>query len=213
MTLKIAALVLAAGSSRRMGRNKLFETFNGCGVLESCLKDASLAAFDSVLIVSGHEHQRVHDCASKFEVPVVFNSQYNLGMSTSIICGLRQLPQDTDFVSVCLADQPALGGLDYARIVSAIRQSDSGKSIFVPRYSEQQGNPVTFSTRYIPEIVESLSGDQGAKFLFKKYPDDVEFIEMPTDAVLKDIDVPDDLVQTAPSRTPEKNLSAMKARR
>ena len=178
-----------------MGQNKMLIEVNGMTLLEHTIKVIKFADFCLSLLVHRTDFDP-RDYLLLDETVLIQNSQSEEGgLASSLAYGLRSLPRKIQYVSVCLSDQPLLTKEDYNRIIRAVQEAPPNKSIFVPIYRGQRGNPVTFSTRYIPEILATVKGDQGAKFLLKKYPGEVEFIEMPNDAILFDVDTPEDLAE------------------
>jgi molybdenum cofactor cytidylyltransferase len=185
----ICAIVLAAGESRRMGRQKLLLPFGKTTVIGHVVDELLRSAVDNVYVVLGHEGNRIAEALSGRPVTIVTNPDYKLGMLSSVRCGLRALPQQCDKVLVALGDQPAIT----SELVNQMIQSSSttDKGILVPVYCGKRGHPILFSTCYRNEIFTSFD-DSGLRGLLQAHRDDIFEMPVPTPAVLSDIDSPDD---------------------
>ncbi|HEX6144428.1 MAG TPA: molybdopterin-binding/glycosyltransferase family 2 protein [Geminicoccaceae bacterium] len=184
---KVAGLVLAAGQSRRMGRdNKLLADLEGKPMIAHVV-DALLASRASpVILVTGHEADRVRAALGERKVEVVHNPAYALGLSTSLRAGLAALPEDAEGVLIALADMPRLTAAALDRLIAAFNPLE-GRGIVVPTVRGKRGNPVIFATRYA-EAMAQVAGDVGARHLLGEHADDVVEIEMDDDAALLDVD-------------------------
>ena len=188
---KVAAIVLAAGQSRRMGPdNKLLALVDGTPMV-SHVVDALLASgASSVIVVTGHEADQIR--AAVGDRPVVWrhNPNYADGLSTSLRTGLEALP-DADGVLIALGDMPRVKTGQIDRLIAAFNPNE-GRSLCVPTVAGKRGNPVLFATRFVPEMLE-VSGDVGARHLIGVHAEEVIEVEMDDDAALLDIDTPDAL--------------------
>ncbi len=189
---RVAALVLAAGQSRRMGeRNKLLATVGG-QPLVSHMVDAALASRAApVIVVTGHQADEVRAALGERAVEVVHNRDYAHGLSTSLKAGLAALPADAEGVLIGLGDMPRIGAAQIDRLIAAFNPLE-GRAIVVPTVHGKRGNPVLFATRFVPEMRE-IGGDVGARHLIGEHDDEVVEIEMEDDAALVDIDTPEAL--------------------
>lgn len=185
----ICAIVLAAGESRRMGCQKLLLPFAKTTVIAHVVDRLLHSELDGVLVVVGHEGDRISDELSGRRVTIVTNPDYKLGMLSSVRCGLRAIPRQCDKVLVALGDQPAIT----AELVNQMVRSSSTteKGILVPVYRGKHGHPILFSTRFRDEILTSFD-DSGLRGLLQAHPDDIFELAVSTPTVLSDIDSPDD---------------------
>lgn len=186
---QVAALVLAAGQSRRMGEvNKLLVEVDGkpmlCRVVDALL--ASRAA--PVVVVTGHEADAVRSAVPGRDVTFAHNPDYAQGLSTSLKAGIAALPEECDGVLIALGDMPRLTAAAFDRLIAAFNPLE-GRGIVVPTVRGKRGNPVIFAARFIGEMAE-LAGDVGARHLIGEHALDVVEIEMDDDAALLDIDTP-----------------------
>lgn len=191
---KIAALILAAGLSRRMGKaNKLLAEIDGVPMVVR-VADAVLASKASpVIVVTGHEAERVCGALEGRKLGFVHNSDYIEGLASSLRRGLTALSDDVDGVLVCLGDMPRITAVHLDRLIRAFNPVE-GRAICVPTYRGKRGNPVLLSRRFFPEM-QRLKGDMGARQLIGQHHEIVAEVEMDDDGVLVDIDSPDKLVK------------------
>jgi molybdenum cofactor cytidylyltransferase len=186
---KVAALMLAAGQSRRMGGpNKLLALVDGKQMVVHAV-DALLASrADPVIVVTGHDQEKVQAAIGKRKVTWRHNPDYAEGLSTSLKAGLAALPEDVDGVLIALGDMPRIRAEQINRLIAAFNPTE-GRAICVPTVRRKRGNPVLFSTRFVPEMLQ-VGGDVGARHLIGEHAEQVVEIEMEDDAALLDIDTP-----------------------
>ena len=189
---RVAALVLAAGQSRRMGQaNKLLAAVDG-RPLVSHMVDAALASRAApVIVVTGHQAEELRAVLGDRPVELVHNPDYADGLSTSLKAGLAALPEDAEGVLVGLGDMPRIRGAQIDRLIAAFNPLE-GRAICVPTVRGKRGNPVLFATRFVAEMSQ-IGGDVGARHLIGEHDDLVVEIEMEDDAALLDIDTPEAL--------------------
>jgi molybdenum cofactor cytidylyltransferase len=187
---RIAAVVLAAGLSSRMGSNKLLAEWRGKSLLRWTVETALASEASPVIVVTGHESAKVEAALKGLDVRIVHNLHYASGLSASLKAGIRAVPANSDGAIVLLGDMPEIAASLIDRMIAAFSPPD-GRSICVAVHEHRRGNPVLWARRFFSEI-ETLSGDVGAKELIAAHEDAVCDIE--TDgAVLRDIDTPDAL--------------------
>jgi molybdenum cofactor cytidylyltransferase len=189
---RVAALVLAAGQSRRMGsQNKLLAEVDGRAMVTHAV-DAMLASRAApVIVVTGHEADAVRTALGERPVELVANPDYAEGLSTSLKAGLAALPADAEGVLIGLGDMPRIKPQQIDRLIAAFDPRE-GRAIIVPTARGKRGNPVLFATSFLPEMLQ-IGGDVGARHLLGEHADEVVEIEMEDDAALLDIDTPDAL--------------------
>ncbi|MHB1217557.1 MAG: NTP transferase domain-containing protein [Alphaproteobacteria bacterium] len=198
---RIAALVLAAGMSRRMGpTNKLLTAVEGVPMVVRAV-DASLSSkAGPVIVVTGHEAQRVQETLGrKRKVTIVHNPDYAQGLSTSLARGLAAVPPECDGVLICLGDMPRVRAAHLDRLIDAFNPVE-GRSICVPTYQGKRGNPVLFARRFFAEMA-SVAGDVGARHLIGEHGDQVAEVEMGDSGILLDVDSPEALAALAAAKT------------
>ncbi len=184
----VAAIVLAAGQSRRMGvDNKLLALVDGRPMV-SHVVDAMLASrAGPVIVVTGHQADQVRAALGDRPVQWRHNPDYADGLSTSLKTGLDALPE-AEGVLIALGDMPRIRPEQIDRLIAAFNPTE-GRAICVPTVAGKRGNPVLFATRFVPEM-RQLSGDVGARHLIGAHAEAVVEIEMDDDSTLLDIDTP-----------------------
>jgi molybdenum cofactor cytidylyltransferase len=196
---RIAAIVLAAGQSRRMGtQNKLLAEIDGKSMVRRTVDAVAASPVDPVVVVVGHELARVRAALAGTRAVAVENPDYAAGLSTSLRRGLAALPDSSDGVLVCLGDMPFVTAAEIGRLLAAFNPVE-GRAICVPTRRGKRGNPVLWARRFLPEM-QALSGDSGAKHLIGAHAELVVEVEMDGDAVLHDIDTPQALAEVGRQR-------------
>jgi len=189
---QIAALLLAAGQSRRMGGpNKLVAEIGGRPMVARVAQRLLSSHARPIVAVLGNQADAVDAALGKLPVERVRNPAFADGLSTSLKRGLQALPSECDGVIVCLGDMPLVTGRDLDRLIAAFNPLE-GRAIIVPTRRGKRGNPVLWARRFFPEMAE-LAGDVGAKHLIGEHAELVCEVEMDSDGVLVDVDTPDAL--------------------
>lgn len=188
---KIGAVVLAAGASSRMSENKLLLELGGKPLVRGVVESAAGSHASPVAVVTGRDGERVRSALAGCPVVFVDNPEYSKGLSTSLNCGLKTLPDNCDGAVVLLGDMPAVTPALLDKLIAAFAPAES-RAICVATHGGKRGNPVLFARRFFEEI-EALEGDVGARGLIGAYPELVCEVEAESDAPLIDIDTPEDL--------------------
>jgi len=199
---RIAALVLAAGRSTRMGgANKLLADIGGQPMVAHTIRAVLASKAVSLTVVTGHMAAEVERAATAAaggrNIRFVDNPDYAAGLSTSLAAGVVALGEEVDGVVVCLGDMPRLGPGVIDRLIAAYDPVE-GRAICVPTYRGKRGNPVLWDRRFFPEMRE-VAGDVGARHLIGAHGDVVAEVEMADDGVLIDIDTPQALAELTAS--------------
>ena len=188
----VTCLVLAAGSSTRMGGpNKLLERVDDVPMVATVVRVALASSADEVLVVTGEDRERVEACLSGLPVRLLWNPDHLQGLSTSLRAGVSALPNGARAVAVCLGDMPLVRPGHIDTLIRAFL-TDSEGSIFVPTWRGKRGNPVLWTVDLLPEI-GTLTGDVGAKVLMSRHPTKVREIPVDEPGVLTDVDTPEAL--------------------
>jgi molybdenum cofactor cytidylyltransferase len=190
---QVAAIVLAAGSSSRMGRNKLLLDFAGQPIVCHAVDHALAAGIRDVVVVGGHQAAKVREAlGDRLAAPgirMVEAREHKLGMSASLKAGIRALAPKTQAALVMLGDMPQVSATLIRRLVSAYNPVE-GRTIVVPTMNGKRGNPVLFDRKFFPEILE-LAGDVGARHLIGEHDDEVAEVAVDDAAVFADVDTPE----------------------
>jgi len=162
--MRCAAVVLAAGLSRRMGeRNKLLMRYRGEPLAVHCLRTLDAAGVSDCVVVLGHQAGTVREALAGFGVRFVLNPDYEQGMAGSIGAGIGALGASVDGALICLADMPALRAATIERLIAAFDEA-GGDHPCVPLHARRRGNPVLWPRRAFTALA-ALEGDRGAKRL------------------------------------------------
>ncbi|MFG1297597.1 NTP transferase domain-containing protein [Xanthobacter variabilis] len=188
-----AAVVLAAGRSSRMGGgvNKLLAPVGGVPVIRRVVEAALSSRARPVLVVTGHEHERVEAALAGLPVHLVHNADYATGMASSLKAGIAAVPQGVAGALVVLGDMPLLKGSLLDRLMDAYAP-DEGRLVVVPISGAARGHPVLWSRRYFAELA-ALEGDVGARHLLVEHQDAVAHIEAGDAGAFLDVDTPEAL--------------------
>ncbi len=199
--LRIGALLLAAGQSRRMGGpNKLLAEIDGSPMAAHVARRLLASKARPIVAVLGNQADAVDAALGKLPFERVRNPEFAEGLSTSLKRGISALPADLDGALVCLGDMPLISGRHIDRLIAAFNPLE-GRAIIVPTRRGKRGNPVLWAKRFFPEMAE-LAGDVGAKHLIGEHADLVAEVEMDDDAILVDIDTPEALDALRQKRKP-----------
>ncbi|ANK81061.1 MAG: 4-diphosphocytidyl-2C-methyl-D-erythritol kinase [Rhizobiales bacterium NRL2] len=194
---KVAAILLAAGQSRRMGAvNKLLATVAGKPLVRHAWDAIAASKASPVIVVTGHEGERVREALGDApEAIFVENPDYAEGLSTSLNAGLLAAPEDCEAVVVCLGDMPRVREGLIDRLISAYNPVE-GRAICVPTRDGKRGNPVLFDRQFFAEV-RDIAGDVGAKHLIGRHEDMVAEVAVDDDAIFLDVDTPEALEKLA----------------
>lgn len=184
----MCAVVLGAGASTRMGVQKLLLPWAGRTVIEHIVDQLLASVIDHVLVVTGHDHQRLDRILAHSPVALLYNDQHAEGMLSSVRCGLKALPEACTGVLVALGDQPALKVSTVNLLLERYRQHPK---IIVPVYQGQRGHPLVFSPAYVQEILTQYD-DTGLRALLKTYEEDILEVAIDSPDILWDLDTPED---------------------
>lgn len=190
--MKATAIVLAAGESRRMGALKPLLPFGGSTVIEIVVSALLQCPLEEVLVVLGHRAEEIERQLTGRRVRVVPNAEYRSGMLSSIQAGVAAAGPGTDWFVIALGDQPSLSAPLTALLIELATQGSAG--IVVPSIGGRRGHPLLIHRRYRTEIGE-LSAQIGLKELLQRYPDDIYHVVVEDEAVLRDIDTPEEYAQ------------------
>ncbi|WP_338662679.1 molybdopterin-binding/glycosyltransferase family 2 protein [Pararoseomonas sp. SCSIO 73927] len=190
---RVAALVLAAGRSRRMAPlNKLMVADReGRPMVARVVENALASRARPVLVVTGHEHERVEEALAGRPVLISHAESYAEGISASLKAGIAALPPEVEGVLVLLGDMPLVSPAVLDRLLAAF-DPEEGRAIVQPTFRGKQGNPVLWAREFFPEIL-GISGDVGARHLTGRHADRLVNVEVSDDGVLRDFDTADTL--------------------
>ena len=193
MITRVAGVLLAAGAGSRFGQPKALVTLGGQTLAERGTGLLRAGGADPVLIVAGAAPVEAGNAQT------VDNPAWRTGMGSSLRAALRALASadlgaDVGAAVIALADQPLVGPEAVARLIAAYR---AGATVAVAAYEGKPRNPVLLGREHWPEVIETATGDQGARAFLRAHPDLVTLVECGDTGRPDDIDTPADLYRIA----------------
>ncbi|GBC71701.1 Purine catabolism protein PucB [Candidatus Calditenuaceae archaeon HR02] len=185
---RFSVVVLAAGGSRRMGSNKLLKTLSGKPLVSWSVEAALSSGCAEVVVVVGHEAERVKGALPPGVRPVV-NKEWGAGISSSIKRGVQEISQDSEAVVIMVADQPLVHPAIPALLASLVLQG--GHPLSCASVKGEPRNPAAFHRSLYNELL-GLEGDRGAKSVIFRHLPEAALLEVPED-MLMDVDTLEDL--------------------
>jgi molybdenum cofactor cytidylyltransferase len=189
---RVAAVILAAGRSTRMGGpNKLLADIGGRPLVRIAAEEALASRARPVIVVTGHQRDKVDAALAGLKVERVHNPDFAEGLSTSLKTGLAAVPSEADGAVVLLGDMPQVRASLIDRLIGAF-DPERGALVVLPTLDGKRGNPVVWSRRFFPELM-GLEGDVGARHLIGRYAEAVTEVAVTDQATLIDVDTPEAL--------------------
>jgi molybdenum cofactor cytidylyltransferase len=183
---RVGAVVLAAGASSRMGETKqLLRLRDGKTLLARTLERVRASRVDEIVLVLGHEAERVRAGVDAEDVKVVLNERYREGMSASLALGIGVLGDDVVAAFIVLGDQPFVQAATLDLLID--RYVETRAKIVVPVFEGARGNPALLDRSIFREVM-ALTGDVGARAIFGKHADEILKVPVADRGVLVDLD-------------------------
>lgn len=187
---QIAAVLLAAGQSKRMGAFKPLLPFGNKTVIECCIDYLLEGGVETIVVVVGHRSGEVRKHLEALPVTFAINPDPNSEMGASIAAGIRELPATTGATLIALCDHPAVP----ARVVSTLIDTwTNGARLVIPTWQNRGGHPVLVDLSFKPELLQ-LSATSGLRALFDSHANDVKRLEVDSPYIARDMDTWDDYV-------------------
>jgi molybdenum cofactor cytidylyltransferase len=185
----IAGLILAAGESRRMGRDKALLTYRGLTFVETIVASLSAGGIANITLVLGHHADLIQRSTNLNGVRVVVNGDYQRGQTSSLQAGLAALTADSpDGIVLCLVDHPAISSDVVATLISEFRSSRA--PLVIPKHKGERGHPVLIGKNLFPELL-ALPYGQAANTVIRRYYDQANFVDVADAGILIDVDEPE----------------------
>lgn len=165
-------VVLAAGSSSRLGQPKQLLSYKNTSLLKNTISQASQVANTTIIVVTGFNHELIEKEITNPEIKTIYNPDWELGMSSSITKGLKELLRlnpDIEKIIFTVCDQPYVTNRVFENLIYEHQKTEKG--IIASAYSVTLGTPVLFAKKYFTELQE-LKGQEGAKKIINKFLDD-----------------------------------------
>jgi molybdenum cofactor cytidylyltransferase len=187
---RFGAVILAAGMSSRMGEAKQLLQLGENTLLGQVLENVRSSGVKDIVLVLGHEAEKIKERIPTEKVRVVINESYRQGMGTSLRAGLAALPPDVDAALIVLADQPFIRPKTLDFLMDQYRRSSA--QIVIPTYKGFRGNPVLLDRSVFSEVM-ALTGDIGCRAIFGNHLEGI--VKQPVEdiGILLDVDSKDDL--------------------
>jgi molybdenum cofactor cytidylyltransferase len=187
---RVAAIVLAAGRSTRMGAvNKMLAEIGGKPLVRIAAEQAVASRAQPVIVVTGHEREKVEAALKGLPLRLVHNPDFSEGLGSSLKAGIAAVPESADAAIVCLGDMPQVDAVLINRLIAAF-DPERGALIVVPSIDGRRGNPVLWSNRFFHDLM-SIQGDIGARHLIGSYAEAVVEVPVGGQAALTDVDTPE----------------------
>lgn len=191
---RVAAVVLAAGSSRRMGgRHKLLLDVLGQPMIRRTVENVLAAAPVETVVVTGDRAAEIEAVLDGLPIRHVRNPKHEEGQPTSVAVGVRALSAPCDAVMIVLGDQPQVTAEDLRALV-ATYEGLTQPSILVPHFHGRRGNPVILAVRHVPEVLRGTV-KVGCRRLIESHADEVAAVEMASDVFTTDCDTPENYAE------------------
>ena len=183
----VVGIVLAAGMSTRMGRLKQLLPLGGRPAIQ-WIVEVLIGRLDQVIVVLGHRADEIAPVVADYPVQTAINTEYDLGMLSSVQCGIRGVDEGADYL-MCLGDQPQIDGAVVDQVLQTAKQVETG--MVIPANQGKRGHPIFIRNTYRREIL-ALGLDGGLNELMRKYPEDIHELVVGQSGILEDMDTPAD---------------------
>lgn len=185
---QVAAILLAAGQSSRMGAFKPLLPFGHKTIIECCIDYLREGGVETIVVVLGHRADEVRKKLDGLQVSFALNPDPKSEMGASIAAGVRELPETIQATLIALSDHPAVP----ATVVSTIIEAwTKGARLVIPTWQNHGGHPVLVDLSFKPELL-ALSSSGGLRALFEAHPSDAQRISVDSPFIARDIDTWDD---------------------
>ncbi|HAH22594.1 MAG TPA: molybdenum cofactor cytidylyltransferase [Prolixibacteraceae bacterium] len=189
MVNDVWAIVLAAGLSTRMGTQKLLLPFEGKTIIEKVVENILDSGIKKIKVVLGSERIDISNAIKWKPVDFVINEDFQQGMQSSVISGVKALPGDARAILVFLGDQPFIPLNVPRKVIEGWRHS--GKGIVIPLFEGKRGHPPLYDLKYRNEL-SHLNPDQGLRSIAQTFPEDIYEVETSSPEIVRDIDTRND---------------------
>ena len=191
MKKKLSAVLLAAGTSSRMGKaNKLLLPLKGKPILCHCVEALQDSKVEEIIVVTGHEEALVRSVLEDYNanITIVHNSNFKEGMTSSIQRGIATCSKATQGFMICLGDMPFLRTSDYNRLLAAFKKENQ---IIAPYFGQRRGNPILFGAHYKTALLNHTQSN-GCKAILKIQSKQIVPVPFDQEQLFQDIDFPND---------------------
>jgi len=191
----LSAILLAAGESKRMGSPKQLIPWGQSTMVETSVDNLLASDVNEVIVVLGYQADEIEKVIDERSVKIAVNQDYEQGMSTSIITGLKRMDSRSQAIMLALGDQPLIDCHTINKLIEGF--CNANKGIAVPTYIGKRGHPVIFARKYKEELMK-LSGDIGGRQIIKDHPEDVLEVAVDCEGICIDFDTVHSLKEKKP---------------
>ncbi len=184
----VAAILLAAGQSKRMGAFKPLLPFGDKTVIERCLDYLQQGGLETIVVVLGHRAAEVRKKLNGRSVIFALNPDPNSEMGASIAAGIRALPESYAATLIALVDHPAVPPVVVATLIENWKQ---GARVVVPTWNDRGGHPVLVDLSFQQELL-NLDATGGLRALFEARRNEVKRVPVDSPFIARDMDTWDD---------------------
>ncbi len=185
----VSIIILAAGTSRRMGEPKMLMPYEKSTIIETVAEKALLSKADHIVVVTGGYGPEIRNRLNRFAVDVIVNRDYEAGMLSSVQAGIRALPPGTRAAMIMLGDQPMIETEVIDHLIRVY--NNHAHRLVIPVYNGKRGHPLLVDLSF-RDAIETLDPQVGLRQLILDNPEEVLETEVDTPAILKDIDTKKD---------------------
>jgi len=186
---KITGIILAAGMGSRMGKAKQLLPFGKTTLLGQVIQAAKASDLAPIIVVLGHAAKEIQEKTDLSGTQIIVNHRFAKGQATSLHAGLSAVKRDCSGAMFLLADQPLIDHQIINTLIHAWQTCE--QQIMIPYCNGIRGNPVIIGTDLFNEVLK-LTGDLGARALFDACRDQIEKVDIPSPAILTDVDTKED---------------------
>ena len=199
-TSNIAAILLAAGLSTRMGQPKLILEWRDTTILGIVVSTLANAGIPDIIVVTGAFREQldrhIEQLSMDYPVRTVHNPAFKSGeMLSSVQTGLNAIQLPTKAALITLGDQPQIQGNTIFSILSAYQRSRS--SLVIPSYRMHRGHPWLVAQILWPKVL-GLTPPQTLRDFLEEHTKDIDYVPVDNDSILQDIDTPEDYTSSKP---------------
>ena len=184
----VAAILLAAGRSKRMGAFKPLLPFGDKSIITTCIDKLRAAGIETIIVVLGYRAENLRKHLGHANVKFALNEDPTSEMSTSIARGVEELPPATQAVIIALGDHPVL---DPEVIATLLNHWEQGDKLLIPEFAGRGGHPVLVDLAFRTELLQ-LDSERGLKGLFKVHSAQTRRIPVTSPLIARDLDTWDD---------------------
>ncbi len=185
----INAIILAAGQSKRMGKPKPLLRFNDQTFLEQIISVLKHSDVDRITVVLGAEADTIRKSVDLTGTNIVINQDYQRGQLSSLTAGIKESPEDTEAILICLVDNPFITEEVVNKIVQTFKETNN--PIIVPVFDKERGHPTLFSRSLFNELL-SAPEEEGARHVLYSNEEKILELEVSEHGIRIGIDTQED---------------------